>query len=291
MNLSTADLERLTAVALGAAREAGDLVARSRPTEIGHKAAGASAASQIVTEVDHAAEALILQHLEPTLERFELVVLTEERDDDGRRLAADHFWCVDPLDGTLPFVEGQPGSAVSIALVRRDGMPLLGVVCDPVTGTVRHAIAGQGAFRDGGPWTPPARRGAVLTVFADRSLLADDDGEVEEGLGRVARASGLDRIQVRVGAGAVMNACGVFDHPPGCYVKLPTPDGGGSLWDFAATACIATELGVVVTDANGERLDLNRADGTSMGHRGICFASDDVLATRLRALATELAGG
>ncbi len=285
MSLANSDLEGLANAALDAARAAGALIARSQPTEIDHKAAGTSAASQIVTEVDRAAERLILEHLEPTLEPFELAVLTEERDDDGRRLVADHFWCVDPLDGTLPFVEGRPGYAVSIALVRRDGTPLIGVVGDPVSSTTRHAIAGRGAFRDGDPWVMPVSSdAAVLTVFADRSLLADDDGEVEARLDRVARAAGLDGAEIHVGNGAVMNACGVFDHPPGCYVKFPTPRGGGSLWDFAATACLAAELGAVATDLRGAALDLNRGDGVSMGHRGVCFATDRALADRLRRL-------
>ena len=48
-----------------------------------------------------------------------------------KRLELNYFWCIDPLDGTLPFIEGKVGYAVSIGLVSRDGTPLIGVVCDP----------------------------------------------------------------------------------------------------------------------------------------------------------------
>ena len=55
--------------------------------------------------------------------------------------------------------------------------------------------------------------------------------------------------------------------------------GGGSLWDFAATACIFHEAGATARDFHGAALDLNRADSTYMSHRGVLFATyDDALA-------------
>jgi 3'-phosphoadenosine 5'-phosphosulfate (PAPS) 3'-phosphatase len=57
-------------------------------------------------------------------------------------------------------------------------------------------------------------------------------------------------------------------------VKLPKKEiGGGSIWDFAATACIYRELGLSVTDFKGEMLDLNKKDGTFMNKEGIFFAN------------------
>ncbi|MEM9035923.1 MAG: inositol monophosphatase family protein [Actinomycetota bacterium] len=286
MKLAAADLHRLAGLAVSAATDAAQLIARSRPEVVETKAAGATLASQLVTEVDRRSEALVLDALSPTLDRFELGLLTEERVDDRSRLEADHFWCIDPLDGTLPFVEGSPGYAVSIALVAHDGRPLIGVVADPVTGTVSYAIAGAGAFRDGVRWTDaPTAAADVLSVFADRSFLGrDDHAALVDALDRIAHDLGLDGIEIDATAGAVMNAYRVLDHPPGCYVKPPVVEGGGSLWDFAATACLFHERGAVATDVRGAPLDLNRADATSLGHRGVLFASDDAVAERIRAL-------
>jgi len=50
--------------------------------------------------------------------------------------AHDLFWCVDPLDGTSNFLCGLPLWAVSIALVRSDLLPLLGVIVAPLLGKV-----------------------------------------------------------------------------------------------------------------------------------------------------------
>ncbi|MEM9407679.1 MAG: inositol monophosphatase family protein [Acidobacteriota bacterium] len=290
MSLTNADLQYLAEVAASAAREAGAMIARSRPTRIdrkehtGGERERVSLASQLVTDVDRRSETLLLGHLEPTRERYGLGLLTEERDDDRSRLTAEYFWCVDPLDGTLPFTEGVPGYAVSIALVARNGVSKIGVVCDPLEGTVLHAVAGAGTFRDGRPWSGDSQgTGDVLTVFADRSFPATDEGIVQ-GLEGIAHELGLSGVHMRVGAGAVMNGCGVLGKPPACYLKFPKPSGGGSLWDFAATSCLLRESGAVASDILGAPLDLNRADSTFMNHRGVLFATDEALAERLRAL-------
>ena len=275
--LSTSDLEELADLAIAAAGEAGEMIAEARPIHVEHKASGDSLASQVVTEIDRRSEDIILGCLTPTLAKHEIGLLTEERSDDGSRLDCDYFWCIDPLDGTLPFIEGRPGYAVSIALVARGGRPAIGVLYDPVSATTVHAIAGSGAFRNGEAWkTPRQTAGETLTVYADRSFSAHHT------MKEVAQQLGLSRVHVRVGSGAVMNALGVLDHPPACYVKYPKATGGGSLWDFAATTCVFNELGAVASDIYGHPLDLNRASSTFMHHRGVLFASDRVLAERIR---------
>ena len=293
MKLSTSDLSELADLAILAASQAGQMIARSRPREIQYKDMQATArdkslASQVMTEIDRHSEDIILGILTPTLERFELGLLTEEQDDDGGRLTNDYFWCIDPLDGTLPFIEGSHGYAVSIALVGSDGTPVIGVVFDPVEATVLHAISEVGAFRNHRPW-PTGKRpwGDVLSVFADRSFMVSDDHDVVvDALGQIARDMGLAGLRLHATSGAVMNACGVLANPPACYVKYPRPNNGGgsSLWDFAATACLFYEVGAVATDIHGGPLDLNRADSSYMNHRGVLFATDEVLAQRIRAI-------
>ncbi len=286
MKLSSTELDELAGLAILAATTAGQMIAESRPDNVQRKAGGgASLASQVVTEIDRRSEDMILDILGPTIERFDLGLLTEERVDDSSRLTADYFWCVDPLDGTLPFIEGVPGYAVSIGLVDRSGAPCLGVVYDPLEATLFHAIAGAGAFRDQRPFSVGAGSPAdVLSVFADRSFLEQSDHDViVERFEQIAIDMGLSGHQVRTSAGAVMNACGVLESGPACYVKFPKPAGGGSLWDFAATACLFNESGAVATDIDGNRLDLNRTDSTFMNHRGVLFATDVSLAERIRA--------
>lgn len=284
MKLSETELIELAELAIEAATAAGEMIARSRPEQIEHKSDSGSLASQVVTEVDRRSEAIILETLRPTLERFELGLLTEEQPDDGGRFKADYFWCIDPIDGTLPFIEGTPGYAVSIALVRRDGSPMIGVMYDPVGKMVIHAIAGAGAFHNGQPWELQASQGTALSLFTDKSFLASEERvEITTGLEEIARDLGLAGLHVDASAGAVMNACKVLTNPLACYLKLPKQDGGGSLWDYSATACLFREAGAIATDLHGHPFALNRSDSTLMCHQGILFATNETLAERIRA--------
>ncbi len=84
------------------------------------------------------------------------------------------------------------------------------------------------------------------------------------------------------GNGAVKNACHVLGSPEAFYIKLPqTKPGGGSIWDFAATACLFNESGAWVSDVYGNPLDLNRVDSTFMNHRGVVFASSALIVRTL----------
>jgi fructose-1,6-bisphosphatase/inositol monophosphatase family enzyme len=296
MRLSAEDLIQLVGCAATAVKEAGILIAQydGREVLLQHKAGGESLASQVVTEVDELSQAIILKHLLPTCAVYDLALLTEEQPDDGSRLEKDAFWCIDPLDGTLPFTESIPGYAVSIALVARDGMPLIGVVYDPSTGTQYQAVQGQGALRNGEPWTlPPSSEAAPLSFISDRSIVIHPQfGGALAQLQVLASELGQVGLETTLTGGAVMNALWVLEQAPACYFKFPKPQaGGGSLWDYAATACIYAELGAWCSDVAGQRLDLNRADSTFMNHRGVLFASDRALGQALLVVLVDLSDG
>lgn len=286
MTLTTDQLQNLADLASQAARGAGALIAGygDREVEVREKPGGHTRASQVVTEVDERSEATILEALAPSIERFDLALLTEEREDDRQRLEKDYFWCIDPLDGTLPFTWGIAGYAVSIALVRRDGKAVIGVVFDPVRQTIYRAVAGGGVTIDGEPFRPTVRTGGPLRFFCDctfpehpgREALIDEVEAVAERLGY----SGVEIIEK---AGAVLNACRVMTEGPACYFKTPkAKPGGGSLWDFAATACLFAEAELHARDFEGGVLELNRRESTFLNHRGVCYASSVELAVALR---------
>lgn len=103
----------------------------------------------------------------------------------------------------------------------------------------------------------------------------------------IAKDLDCDGIDIKSGAGAVMNACEVLDEyylhgNSACYFKPPKIEqGGGSLWDFAATACIFKEAGAWVSDMSGFHLNLNPSHSLFMNEKGILFASDNLLARRV----------
>ena len=270
------NLSQLSNIAIKAALSAGTVIQKymNDDVKVEKKEGGASYASQVVTAVDIECEKVILSHLLPTCDAFDLALLSEETEDDGSRFEEDFFWCIDPMDGTLAFINKQPGFSVSIALIAKDGTPYIGVVFDPSTDTLYHAIKGNGAYKNGSPWEIKSTNDH-LTFVTDRKL-KDTPGaaKIESLLDEQVKKLRLNGITEMAGAGSVLNGILVLENGPACMIKLPKKaKGGGSLWDFAATACIYQELGLHATNFEGGRLDLNRKDGSFMNHEGVFYGN------------------
>lgn len=290
MILSETKLQDLSTIAIKAAKKAGALISSyvHKNVAVNNKEAADSLASQVVTEVDIKAQETILEILAPTLKKYDLALLTEESEDDKSRFIKDYFWCIDPMDGTLAFTEKTPGYAVSIALVAKNGEAQLGVVFDPVTDTLYSAIKNQGALKNGKIWKPVLSldNSSEFHLFIDRSYLEQANFEqVLSSIENEVKAMGIKALKIEKLAGAVLNACWVIDKAPGCYFKIPKPQsGGGSLWDFAATACIVSEAKGYGRSMDGSALDLNRSDSTFMNHKGALYASDKEIAQKIKTI-------
>ncbi len=285
--LSSEQLQLLCNAAIQAAREAGQWIEDFDRNNLRQrfKDAGSSRASQLVTEVDIGSEEIIRQHLRNISEPLNIAFVGEESSlsssaEINERSKKPHFWCVDPLDGTLAFVEGRTGYAVSIALVEQSGKPLIGVVYDPTKQDLLHAIAGHGGYPDVARSPSIKHHTTSLVVYADTSFKTHAKyPKAVIALDHCAQTLGLDGVKYVYGGGAVKNACDVIETNHACYLKLPKKeDGGGSIWDYAATACIAKEAGCWVSNIHGQALALNRPESTFMNHDGVIFASNSQIA-------------
>ena len=124
--------------AVKAARRAGRIITRS--FERGDSlAVDRKGFNDYVTEVDHAAEAEIIEVLRHAYPGHG--ILAEE---SGEHKGDDHQWIIDPLDGTTNYLHGFPQCAVSIALRRGDRLEHA-VVFDPLRDELFTASAGAGA--------------------------------------------------------------------------------------------------------------------------------------------------
>ena len=74
--------------------------------------------------------------------------LSEEGDDRPDRLARNHVWIIDPIDGTRAFLHGGLDWSIALAFAAH-GRPIIAVVSCPARGEIFTASLGQGAFRDG----------------------------------------------------------------------------------------------------------------------------------------------
>ena len=60
---------------------------------------------------------------------------------------SNFIWVCDPVDGTAQYARGVPIATFSLALVI-DGVSVIGVVLDPFTNSLYHAVKEQGAFKN-----------------------------------------------------------------------------------------------------------------------------------------------
>lgn len=270
------DFNHLTEVAVEAAEAAGNLILSymNVDLDVEHKEETKNIASQVVTKVDKEAEDLILSYLLPTCRKFDLGLLTEETEEDGSRFEKDYFWCIDPIDGTLNFIKKEPGFSVSIALVAKDGTPFIGVVYDPWTNTLYHASKGSGVFKNGKVWKPENTNN-YLTYVTDKTL--DNTPRLPEMmdlLNKKVEELNLNGFVEMSGGASVMNGIRVLENGPACMIKFPKKEiGGGSIWDFASTACMFHELGLRATNFEGGKLDLNKKESTFMHHEGVFYSN------------------
>ncbi len=142
------DAQQLCELACAVAKEAAELLLSSA----GHTAVvqTKSSPTDVVTEMDRAAEELIRRRLESA--RPGDAILGEEGGETGA--GARVRWIVDPLDGSVNYLYGLPDWAVSIA-AEVDGVVTAGAVCAPLRRSLYSATLGGGAWLQSGWLTGP----------------------------------------------------------------------------------------------------------------------------------------
>ncbi len=196
-----------------------------------------SSPTDVVTEADRAAEALIIERI--LAERPGDAILGEEGGLHGGSGGPDVRWIVDPLDGTVNYLYGLPDFAVSIA-AEAGGTIVAGVVHVPERGEVFTAVAG------GGAWLQAAGRPAVrlrcnagvrlagalvATGFGYAAPRRRVQGEVVAALLPLVR-------DIRRGGSAAVDLCSVAAGRVDAYYER-----GVHYWDIAAGGLIAAEAG------------------------------------------------
>jgi myo-inositol-1(or 4)-monophosphatase len=100
-----------------------------------------SGPNDLVTEVDKASEALIMNIIRESFpDHF---ILSEEIGEI--KMDSSYKWIIDPIDGTVNFANGIPLCCVSIG-VEKDGDMILGAVYNPMMNEFFFAEKGAGAF-------------------------------------------------------------------------------------------------------------------------------------------------
>ena len=261
-----ASLERR--VAVDAARAAGRLLRDelSGARRIAYK----GTPTNLVTEMDQRAEALILERLRGAFP--DDGILAEELGAAAGR--SERRWLVDPLDGTTNYAHGLPIFGVSIALETARRL-MLGVVYDPSRDEMFVGERGGGATLNDAPIkvsAAPSLGASLLVTGFPYNIRETRDTNLPEYAAFSLRARAVRRL----GSAAIdlaYIACGRFD----AYWELRL-----GAWDVAAGAVLVEEAGGRVTGIDGRALDVDAP--TLLATNGLVH--DEML----RAL-TEIRGG
>jgi myo-inositol-1(or 4)-monophosphatase len=241
------DLRALLGLADAAAAASAAMLAGRRATGRPGVLATKSSPTDVVTEADRAAEAMITKMI--LGERPGDLILGEEGGLHGGDAAGGAVrWIVDPLDGTVNYMYGLPDFAVSIA-AEVDGQIAAGVVHAPERGEVFSAMAGGGAWLRAGQ-APAVRLHCNSGVPLGQALVATGFGYLA-GRRRVQGAVAAALLPVvrdiRRAGSAALDLCSVAAGRVDAYYER-----GVNYWDIAAGGLIATEAGATVAGLAGK---------------------------------------
>ena len=236
------EINRALAVAVRAAREGGR-VAKARLGDPGYlKWKGhRDVTSEASLQVQEAIVSTLLAEFPDS------AVLAEEGPEDAPLpVDAEHLWIVDPICGSLNFVQGVPYFGVSVAL-RSEGNIRVGVVYDPCRDELFEATTE----------TPATLNGRKIVVQ-----------QISEGIEAWSSAivgtdwprSGERREQARLIVGLMLDQVGELNLMGSPALGLCNVAAGRlhaywhldlKIWDIAAATLILQRSGGILTDAHG----------------------------------------
>lgn len=194
----------------------------------------------VVTEVDHRSEALLIQDLRRNFPSHTLV--TEES--GFIQGSNNHCWYIDPLDGTVNYSHSVPIFSVSVAY-EEEGQLRFGVVYDPMRDECFSAELGKGAFLNGEPIRVSTTSELVNSLLVT-GFSYNIRSEAENNLANFGKFMMRAQAVRRLGSAALdlsYVAAGRFEG----YWEMKL-----SAWDLAAGILICREAGALITGVHGE---------------------------------------
>ncbi len=190
-----------------------------------------------LTEADKRSNTVIqkgLQELTPGIPQ-----LSEESKmvDYSVRKNWNHFWMIDPLDGTKEFIKRNGEFTVNIALIEQ-GNPVAGIVYVPATGVGYLAVVGEGAWRiDGGQMIQllagNTASSNTIRVVASRSHLSAETEDFVSSLKQQGK-----EIEF-ISKGSSLKLCMIAEGSADVYPRFaPTME-----WDTAAAHAVVKAAG------------------------------------------------
>jgi len=198
----------------------------------------------LVTEVDHACEAAILEVLRARFPDHDIV--TEEA--DLARTGSRYVWIVDPLDGTTNFAHSYPMFSASVALTV-DGESVAGAVFDPLRDELFTAEKGAGAHLNGKRLQVTSEDRLIQSLIIT-GFPYDLHERLVERLTPFIRVMGRARAVRRAGSAAIDLSYVAAGRADAFWEAVLQP------WDMAAGRLLVEEAGGRVTRFDGSTVSV-----------------------------------
>ena len=198
----------------------------------------------LVTEIDKKSENAIIDFITKKYPTHN--ILTEESGEHKKN--SEYLWVIDPIDGTTNFAHGLPIFSVSIGLMKKNEI-VAGVVYDVMQNIFYSAEKGGGAFANDKKISVSDNDkiglGVLVTGFPYN--VADNPDKAFERFESLTKQA---RAVRRLGSAAI----------DFCYVARGVFDGFWEVslqpWDLCAGKLLVEEAGGIVTDFNGNEIDI-----------------------------------
>lgn len=183
-----------------------------------------------LTDADTKSNELIcnaLEKLYPTIP-----ILSEENKEVNYEIRKDweHYWCIDPIDGTKEFIKKNGEFTVNIALIYKE-TPVLGVVYAPALELMYYAKKGIGAFKNDIK-LPIKKEEDKFIIVASKSHMSKETQTFVDNIK-------TDKDKDLISMGSSLKLCLVAEGKADIYPRLaPTME-----WDTAAAHAVVLESG------------------------------------------------
>ena len=205
--------------------------------------------NDLVTDIDKEIEQFFIQKIRTAFPDHK--IMGEEGFGDQLEHLEGIVWIIDPIDGTMNFIHQQRNFAISLA-VYENGTGKIGMIYDVAHGELYHAIKGKGAFMNSKPIPKLKDTKVTESIIALNATWLMENRRIDHKLliplareARGTRSYGTAALELVYVATGRVNA----------YISMRL-----SPWDIAAGTVIIEELGGVVTNLRGEKLDFLHSD-------------------------------
>lgn len=200
----------------------------------------------LVTTMDKETEQFFASNIKTTYPHHRLI--SEEGYGDDLRTLDGTVWIVDPIDGTMNFVEQKRHFAISIGIYQ-DGIGEIGFIYNVMDDVLYSAKRGEGAFKDDQqlPVLPNHVRLEESLISLTPNWLCKN---------RLVAKHDMEELVQKVRGtrnygSAALELAGVAEGILDGYLSMKL-----SPWDIAAGMIIVREVGGVITTINGEKVDM-----------------------------------